>query len=385
MALVGADDLEVLVDEDMVRPADAASRRTGSREGEPRSIGPQLAGVGCPIPARHATRYNGMIETMTPVAITKDDAERHSLDLAALAAALITVTLWGSAFVGIRAAGQTFSPGGLALGRLLVSTALLGSVAIFQRQALPRRRDLVGIALYGVLWLGVYSLTLNAAERLVDAGTAAMLIATGPLLIALLGGLFLGEGFPGNLFLGSALAFGGSLLIGFATAHDNNRNAEGILLCAVAVVAYSVAVVVQKRVLRRVNPFQVTWLGSTAATLACLPFLPGLVGDVARSHPAAIEWVSYLGAMPTALGFMTWTFALRRSSAGRTGSFLYLVPVVAIVLGWVLLREVPPWLAIAGGILCLAGIFLARKLNRTTRLAPGLLANPTSSTTVRRP
>jgi drug/metabolite transporter (DMT)-like permease len=320
-----------------------------------------------------------MIETMTPVAITKDDAERHSLDVSALAAALITVTLWGSAFVGIRAAGQTFSPGGLALGRLLVSTAILGSVAIFQRQALPQRRDLVGIALYGVLWLGVYSLTLNAAERLVDAGTAAMLIATGPLLIALLGGLFLGEGFPRNLFLGSALAFGGSLLIGFATAHDNNRNVQGILLCAVAVVAYSVAVVVQKRVLRRVSPFQVTWLGSATATLACLPFLPAFVGDVASSHPAALEWVIYLGAMPTALGFMTWTFALRRSSAGRTGSFLYLVPVVAIVLGWALLREVPPWLAIAGGIICLAGVFLARRLNRTTRRAPGLLANPTSS------
>jgi drug/metabolite transporter (DMT)-like permease len=277
-----------------------------------------------------------------------------------------------------------FLTGGLALGRLLVSTALPGTVAVIQRQPLPRRRDLVGIALYGVLWLGVYSLTLNAAERLVDAGTAAMLIATGPLLIAILGGLFLGEGFRRNFFLGSAVAFGGSLLIGFATTHDNNRNAEGILLCAVAVVAYSVAVVVQKRVLRRLTPFQVTWLGSAAATLACLPFLPTLVGHVARSHPVAIEWVIYLGAMPTALGFMTWTFALRRSSAGRTGTFLYLVPVVAIVLGWVLLREVPPWLAIAGGTLCLAGVFLARKLNRTTRLAPGLRANATSSTTVRR-
>jgi len=128
--------------------------------------------------------YNAIIETMTPVAMSKDDAATLPVHMGALAAALITVTLWGSAFVGIRAAGQTFSPGGLALGRLLVSTALLGTVAVFQRQALPQRRDLVSIALYGVLWLGVYSLTLNAAERLVDAGTAAMLIAAGPLLIA---------------------------------------------------------------------------------------------------------------------------------------------------------------------------------------------------------
>ena len=312
---------------------------------------------------------------MRPVTVSKPDAATVPVDVAALAAALITVTLWGSAFVGIRAAGQTFSPGGLALGRLLVSTALLGVVALFHRQALPRRHDLVGIVLYGVLWLGVYSVALNAAERLVDAGTAAMLIATGPLLIALLGGLVLGEGFPRNLFLGCALAFAGSLLIGFATAHPNNRNANGILLCAVAVLAYSVAVVVQKRVLRRVTPFQVTWLGSAAATLACLPFLSALASDIGRSHPAAVGWVIYLGAMPTAVGFMTWTFALRRSSAGRTGSFLYLVPVVAVVLGWALLREVPPWLAIAGGALCLAGVSFARRLNRLTWRAPGVLAN----------
>jgi len=320
---------------------------------------------------------------MRPAAASKESATAH-VDGPALAAALITVTLWGSAFVGIRAAGQTFSPGGLAVGRLLVSTAVLGAVALFRRQPLRPRRDLVGIALYGVLWLGVYSVALNAAERLVDAGTAAMLIASGPILIALLGGLFLGEGFPRSLFLGSAVAFAGSLLIGFGTADGGNPKAIGIFLCAVAVLAYSVAVVIQKRVLRRVSPFQVTWLGSAAATLVCLPFLPALFGDIARSHPADLGWIIYLGAMPTALGFITWTFALRRGSAGRTGSFLYLVPVVAIVLGWALLREVPPWLAIAGGLLCLAGVSLARRPNRIPRRASGFLSDPSGSGRIQR-
>jgi hypothetical protein len=126
---------------------------------------------------------------MTPAAASKQDAATPPVDVAALAAALITVTLWGSAFVGIRAAGQTFSPGGLAVGRLLVSTAVLGAVMLFRRQPLPQRRDPASIAVYGVLWLGVYSVALNAAERLVDAGTAAMLIASGPILIAFAGWL----------------------------------------------------------------------------------------------------------------------------------------------------------------------------------------------------
>jgi drug/metabolite transporter (DMT)-like permease len=271
------------------------------------------------------------------------------------------VTAWGSAFVGIRAAGETLSPGALALGRLLVSSALLGCLALVRREPLPQARDLLAIGAYGVLWLGIYSVTLNAAERRVDAGTAAMLISTGPILIAVLAGLVLREGLPPGLFAGCAVAFGGCVMIGFATTQSGTRAALGIVLCVVAAFAFSVAVIVQKPVLGRVSPFQVTWLGCAAAAVACLPFAPTLASEASEADGAAIAWMIYLGAIPTALGFATWTFALRRTSAGRMGSITYLVPVVAIALGWALLGEAPPWLAAIGGALCLAGVYLARR------------------------
>lgn len=74
-----------------------------------------------------------------------------------------------------------------------------------------------------------------------------------------------------------------------------------------------------------------------------------------------IGWMVYLGIAPTALGFATWSYALRRMSAGRLASLAYLIPVVAILLGWALLGETPPWLAGVGGALCLAGVYLARR------------------------
>jgi len=280
---------------------------------------------------------------------------------ATLAAGLVTVTLWGSAFVGIRAAGREFSPGALALGRLVVSCAVLGAVALVRREPLPTRRDLLAIAAYGVLWLGVYSTTLNAAERRVDAGTAAMLVNTGPILIAVLAGFVLHEGFPPALFAGLAVAFGGCVLIGLATARTGQSEALGVALCVVAVLAYAAAVVVQKPVLARVSPFQVTWLGCAVAAVACLPFAPALAADVAKAGAQEIGWVVYLGLFPTAIGFAAWTFALRRTSAGRMGSVTYLIPLVAIVLGWVLLGEAPGSLAVVGGLLCLGGVYLARR------------------------
>ena len=86
-------------------------------------------------------------------------------DRVALAAGLVTVTLWGSAFVGIRAAGESLSPGPLALGRLLVALVVCAGFAAARREPLPAVRDLPRIAVYGVLFLVVYSVTLNEAER----------------------------------------------------------------------------------------------------------------------------------------------------------------------------------------------------------------------------
>lgn len=282
-------------------------------------------------------------------------------DAAALAAALVTVTLWGSAFVAIRDVGQTLSPGSLALGRLLVSLVVLGVAAVIWRQPLPERHDLLAIAAFGVLFLGLYSVTLNAAERRVDAGTAAMLIQTGPILIAILAGIFLKEGFPRWLFAGCAVAFSGALLIGLANSQSSSRSGVGIALLIVAAFAYATAVVIQKTVLARVSPLQVTWLGCAAGTVVCLPFAPRLVGELDDAGAPAIGWMVYLGLGPTALGFATWAYALRRMSAGGLASLAYLIPVVAILLAWALLGETPPRLAAVGGALCLAGVYLARR------------------------
>lgn len=295
------------------------------------------------------------------VAPAVDTAQKPRADVAALAAALTTVVAWGSAFVAIRDAGKTLTPGSLALGRLLVSLPLLSVAALIWREPLPQRRDLLRIAAFGVLWLGVYSTTLNAAERRVDAGTAAMLINIGPILIVILAGIFLKEGFPRWLVAGCVVAFSGCILIGVGNSGHGRQAGLGIVLLIIAASAYATAAVIQKPLLVRVSPLQVTWLGCAAGTVVCLPFAPNLASELHQGGAAALGRIIYLGVVPTALGFATWAFALRRMTAGRLASLAYLIPVVAIVLGWALLGETPPLLAAGGGALCLAGVYLARR------------------------
>jgi drug/metabolite transporter (DMT)-like permease len=209
-----------------------------------------------------AEAFQGHVGRVTTVA----DAEAPPRDLAAVGAALVTVVLWASAFVGIRSAGRTFGPGALSLGRLLVAMAALGTVMV-------------------------------AASRSRDA----------------------------------------------------------------AALAYSGGVVAQKVVLRRLSPLRTIFLCFVIGAIACAPFVVQLAHELGSVRGTPVGWLVYLGFFPTALGFMTWAFALSRTDAGRLAATTYLVPPISVRLGWQILGETPVWLAYLGGALYLAGVGLSRR------------------------
>ena len=290
-------------------------------------------------------------------------AARTPADRLALVAALTTVVLWASAFVGIRAASVDLTAGPLALGRLLVGSFALGVLVLARGVVRPSRRDFLLVVGSGLLWFAFYNVALNEAERNVDAGTASMLTNVGPILVALFAGLFLGEGFPPRLMAGIGVAFMGAIVIAFASASapvPGGNATLGIALCLAAAVAYAGGVTLQKPAVRAVPAAQVTWMACLTGAIACLPFLPGLVADVSAAQPASVAWMVYLGLFPTAIGFTTWAYALRRTTAGRLGSTTYLVPPIAIVMSLFVLNEVPPLLSIVGGVLCVLGVIVAR-------------------------
>ena len=71
--------------------------------------------------------------------------------------------------------------------------------------------------------------------------------------------------------------------------------------------------------------------------------------------------VAYLGVFPTAVAFTTWAYALSKTSASKMGATTYLVPFLTVLMSWAILGQVPAWLALAGGVLCLAGVALSRR------------------------
>ncbi|MFG2431900.1 DMT family transporter [Streptomyces sp. NPDC048590] len=292
-------------------------------------------------------------------------------DWRAPAAACTTVILWASAFVSIRTAGEAYSPGALALGRLLAGSLALGTILLVRREGLPARAAWPGIAASGLLWFGLYMVVLNWGEQQVDAGTAAMVVNIGPILIALLGAGLLGEGLPRRLLIGMGVSFAGAAVVGLSMSGHGGSSVLGVVLCLVAAVAYAGGVVSQKPALRHGSALQITTFGCLTGTVACLPFTGALLSEAAAAPVSATLNMVYLGVFPTALAFTTWAYALSRTTAGRMGATTYAVPALVVLMSWLLLDEVPAPLAVAGGLLCLAGVAVSRGRGTARRSGTG--------------
>lgn len=313
--------------------------------------------------------YGGMTERLDTAHRAGDIASPAASETGkAAVAATVTVLLWASSFVAIRGIGYSISPAPLGLLRMAVAAATLTVIAVARgrRHPVPRPKSVkpfVLIAAYGVLWLAVYTVALNAGERHVDAGTAALLVNVAPVLVAFGAGMMLQEGFSRPLILGSLIAFGGITII--AMGSDGYSDWLGIGLCLVSAVLYAVGVLVQKVALRHADGLAITWLGAVIATVVLLPWLPQLIGELRAAPAGAILAAVYLGVFPTAIGFKTWAYALRRTDAGKLSSSTYAVPAISVVLSWILLAEVPTPYGLVGGAICLAGVAIARRKPRT--------------------
>ena len=295
-----------------------------------------------------------------------------------ITAMVVTVVLWASAFVGIRAIGPHFSPGPLTLGRLAVAAVVLGLLVVPQllkSRLLPRGREWLPILAYGVMWFGGYNVALNAAEHVLDAGTSALLINVNPILVAVLAGFFLKEGFPRWLLIGSTVAFAGVAVIALGSGQPSGggdrptADMAGVALCLLAAVLAAVSVIIQKPVLRKFPAAQATWFGILVGALCCLPFTGQLVDELQAAPPEATWGLAYLGVFPTAIAFTTWAYALSLIDAGKLAATTYLVPGTTVLISWFLLAEIPTVWGLVGGLICLVGVALTRRRTRN-RHAP---------------
>jgi drug/metabolite transporter (DMT)-like permease len=287
----------------------------------------------------------------------------HGRPLSLLLLAL-TMVWWGSTFVVTKGGLDELPPMRFALLRFSVASLLLVAVALVRGglSRLPRPAPWGTLALMAVTGIALYYVGFNLALTYTSASQGALVQSSSPAVTAIAAVSLLGERVTRRRLLGIVLAIGGVLLIVARGTPDANAPSPllGNLLMFGTVVLWGVYTVFAKR-LASADPAVVMAIVSCVGTLMLIP--PALVeaADTPVEPISRESWlrVIYLGAFPSAAGFLLYSRALRDVDATQAGIFINLVPVIGVISGVVLLGDSISPTALIGGALVLVGIWVS--------------------------
>ena len=278
-----------------------------------------------------------------------------SPDLVAIGAVVVTIFAWASAFAGIRAGLEHFGPIELGALRFAIAAVPAALFLVAVRPPLPVGREIVWVLVGGLTYVTLYTLFLNYGELTVSAGAASFIIQLAPILTAIFAGFYLKEHFGLRAWLGTAVSLFGIGLIAIGEEGGLSLGGGAILVLAAAVCA-AIANVVQKPLFARHRPLVVAFWMILVGTLFLSPGLPSAFRQFAAADAEGRAAVIFLGIVPSFIAYGAWSTALSRLPAGRASNFLYCIPVVATLMGFVWLGEVPTLIGVIGGAIALAGV-----------------------------
>jgi drug/metabolite transporter (DMT)-like permease len=293
----------------------------------------------------------------------------------ALIAYLVVCVFWGSTYLAIKV-GVTELPPFLFAGlRFFVAGMLLLIIARALGDPLPRKSDWKTLAIVGLLLLAGGNAFVVWSEQYVDSGIASIFVVTVAMWTALFDAIIPGGSSELNwrVVAGLLVGFLGTLLlIGATPAEILAADKRGPIALTMASASWSLGTVYAKRHPTQASPY----MGAAFQMLVgggAVALVGTLLGEWPSWHLSSrgIGAIAYLVIFGSILGYSAYSYALRHASATIVGTYSYVNPVIAVLLGWLLLHEpVGPRTFIAMGMILVAVVWIQFSLKQRRAEAP---------------
>ncbi|HTS81830.1 MAG TPA: DMT family transporter [Myxococcaceae bacterium] len=266
--------------------------------------------------------------------------------------------IWGASFLFIAEGLQAIGPNGLTFTRILVGFVTLGLAP--SARGPVAREDRGKVALLGLLWLALPLSMFPLAEQRVSSALTGMLNGANPLLVAIVAAAFSRRLPPREVLVGLAVGLTGTVLVAWPSLRVGGSSLDGVLLALVGVTCYGFALNLARPLQQRSGALPVIWRAQGWGLLMTAPLG---VPELLRAHWSAGPLLSVLalGALGTGVAYVLLAVAAGRVGATRAAATTFLIPGVALLLGWLVRGEHVAALSIVGGAVCVAGAWLMRR------------------------
>ena len=282
--------------------------------------------------------------------------------------ATFAAVVWGASFIATKVALKDVSPITIVWLRFGMGLLVLGAaVALRKEFSLPKKNEWGYFALLGFLGITFHQWLQSNGLQTSEAGTTAWIVATTPVFMAILGWLILKEGLSLVKIFGIALAFFGVLLVvsdgNLASISIGKFGAPGDILILVSAVNWAVVSVLSRRGLKTTSASLFVfymmlfgWLFASALFVG-----NGLIVEVPELTFNGWLGITFLGIFCSGLAYIAWYDALQALTTASTGVFLYIEPLIAMVVAFFILNEAITLASLVGGGIILFGVWLVNK------------------------
>lgn len=278
---------------------------------------------------------------------------------------ILTALFWGGTFIAGKSVTRNLGPFSIAFLRFATASMFLFLVTWKTERKFPplRKRQFLFVILLGMTGIFTYNVMFFKGLKIIEASRAALVIATCPVFITIASILFLKERIIISRATGIVISVFGAIVViskgQISQIFEGNlgRGELYIFCCVLSWVAYSL---IGKAVMNDLSPLVSVSYSSVvgAVALAVPAYFEGVFDNI--GNIALPDWVSilYLSIFGTVIGFVWYYKGIQRIGPTKAGLFINLVPIFAILLSFLILREAITISLLIGAVLVISGVYI---------------------------